>query len=113
MLLGTVGVGLVIARNVLDRRAEMGVMTALGFRRKSLVKMVLSEHVLLVLAGVASGAIAALVAVSPNIVGRAAEFPAALIASVVALITVAGLLFCVAAARLALRGSLLDAIRSE
>ena len=33
VLLGTVGVGLLIARNVLERRAEMGVMNALGFRR--------------------------------------------------------------------------------
>jgi ABC-type antimicrobial peptide transport system permease subunit len=111
--LGTVGVGLVIARNVLERRAEMGVMSALGFRRKALVRMVLSEHLMLVVAGVVIGAVAALAAVAPNLVGRAAGFPMATVGVMVLAIAVGGLVFCVVAARLALRGSLLDAIRSE
>ena len=113
VLLGTAGVGLLIARNVLERRGEMGLMTALGFRRKALVRMVLGEHLLLVVAGVICGVFAAIVAVSPNLIGRAASFPLGLVSIMVVAISAAGLAFCFLAARLALRGRLLDAIRSE
>jgi len=113
VLLGTAGVGLLIARNVLERRGEMGLMSALGFRRRALVGMVMGEHLLLVVAGVAIGALAAVVAVSPNLIGRAAGLPLGVVGGMVALIAVAGMGFCFVAAWLALRGSLLDAIRSE
>ena len=113
VLLGTFGVGLVIARNVLDRRAELGLMSAVGFRRTSLVRMVVGEHVMLLLAGLLVGLVAALVAVAPNLWGRAAGLPLGLIAIIVAVIGGAGLLFCIFASRLALRGKLIDAVRSE
>ena len=44
VLLGTVGVALVIGRNVLERRGELALMGAQGFRRQQLARMVLSEH---------------------------------------------------------------------
>jgi putative ABC transport system permease protein len=113
VLLGTAGVGLVIARNVVERRREFAVMTALGFQRKALVKMVLSEHFTLVLAGLFIGVTAALITVAPNLLGHAAGFPLGIIIFLTAMIALGGLCFCLVATQLALRGSFLEVIASE
>src|SRR5207249_5417857 len=44
LLLGSTGLGVVVLRNVLERRGELGLLTAVGFRRKSLRQLVLAEH---------------------------------------------------------------------
>ncbi len=113
ILLGTVGLGVLVARNVMERRSELGLMQAVGFRRGALLKVVLGEHWFLHVSGVGIGLGAALVAVWPMISEPGAGFPAVLVGGLVAGILVGGLAFCWIAGRLVLRGSLLDSIRSE
>ena len=36
LLLGSVGLGVVVLRNVLERRGELAILRAVGFRRRSL-----------------------------------------------------------------------------
>lgn len=113
VLLGTVGVALVIGRNVLERRGELALMGAQGFRRSQLAHMVLSEHWFLLVAGILIGVISSLVAVLPNLLTPSAGLPVALIVTLTAAIIVAGLAFCWLATRLALRGNLMDSLRAE
>ncbi|MDP6438545.1 MAG: ABC transporter permease, partial [Candidatus Brocadiia bacterium] len=68
LLLGTFGVVTVLLRGVMERRSEFGMMLALGFRRTSLLAMVLMENGLLLLFGLAIGTAAALLAVAPHLV---------------------------------------------
>ena len=112
-LLGTAGVGILIARNVIERRGELAVMSAIGFRRKSLVSMLLSEHFTLLFGGVLIGALSALIAIAPNVFGNAGGIPLAGIACITGLISIGGLFFCIFATGLALRGSFLEAISNE
>ena len=88
-------------------------LQATGYRRGDLRKLLLAEHARLVWLGVAVGAGAAVVAAWPGI--RAAEGWQTAIEVVAVLVVVAvNALFWVAAAtRLALRGRLIDALRSE
>ncbi len=44
LLLGSAGLGVVVLRNVLERRGELGLLLAVGFRRRALQVLVLSEH---------------------------------------------------------------------
>jgi len=113
VLLGTAGVGIVIARNVIERRGEFALMEALGFQRKALVKMVLSEHFTLLIMGLLTGVTAALIAVAPNLLGQAAGFPLETIIFLTSMIALGGVCFCLTATRLALRGSFLETISRE
>ena len=113
VLLGTVGVALVIGRNVLERRGELALMGAQGFRRGQLSRMILSEHWFLLVAGVAIGVISSVVAVLPNLLTPSAGLPVGLIVFLTSAIVVAGLAFCWLATRLSLRGNLIDSLRSE
>ena len=65
LLLGSAGLGVVVLRNVLERRGELGLLTAVGFRRRLLQRLVLSEHGGLLGLGLALGTAAAAVAVLP------------------------------------------------
>jgi putative ABC transport system permease protein len=113
LLLGTVGLAVVVGRNVLERRGQLGLMQAVGFTRRSLARMVLDEHWFLHVLGVALGIVAAIIAVLPKILSRASDLPLGLLIGINGAILIGGLLFCAVAARLVLRGSLIDALRSE
>ena len=65
MILGSIGLGLVVLRNVLDRRGEMAMLRAMGFNRKTLKRMVFYEHVGLMFFGLFLGTITALLAIFP------------------------------------------------
>ena len=113
VLLGTVGLGIVAGRNVMERKGQLGLLQAIGFDRRSLTGMILSEHWFLHVLGVVIGAGAALVAVAPKLAQRASDLPWPLLIGVNAAILVGGLVFCWLAARVALQGKLIDSLRSE
>jgi ABC-type antimicrobial peptide transport system permease subunit len=106
LLLGSVGLAIVVLRNVMERRGELALLQAVGFERRKLRWLVLSEHWLLVLLGVVLGTGAALVAVWPQ---RAHGVPVLTLA----LLAAGGLFWSWLAAVAALRGPLLPALRNE
>lgn len=113
LFLGTLGLAILVGRNVMERRGQLGVMQAMGFTRRALAGMVLSEHWFLHLSGVVVGLSAAVLAVLPKLTGGSAPLPWGLLAAINGAVLIGGLLFCAASARLVLRGHLMDAIRQE
>ena len=113
ILLGTVGLAIIVGRNVLERRGQLGVMQAMGFTRSQLAKMVLSEHWFLHVSGVLLGFLAALVAVYPQLAKSIGSLPWGLLLGVNGAVLFGGLIFCAVAARLVLRGNLMESIRKE
>ncbi len=105
LFLGTLGLAILVGRNVMERRGQLGVMQAMGFTRRALSGMVLSEHWFLHLSGVVVGLGAAILAVLPKLTGGSAPLPWGLLAAINGAVLVGGLLFCAAAARTVLRGT--------
>lgn len=113
LLLGTAGLGVVVLRNVLERRSEIALLQAVGYRRNILRRLVLLEHAGLLLLGLGVGLVAALVAVLPVLLAPEAQTHYwSLILTLVGVL-VSGLIWTSAATRLALRGELLAALRNE
>ncbi|MDA0810949.1 MAG: ABC transporter permease [Verrucomicrobia bacterium] len=113
LVLSTVGLGILVARNVLERRAEFGTLQAIGFGKPALRCIVLGEHWFLLLAGLAIGLLSAVIAVFPMLGGGPTGVPFGLIGFLAGGILVGGLAFCWLAASAALRLPLLEAIRKE
>ena len=113
LILGSIGLGLVVMLNVLQRRGELAMMRAVGFGKKMLKKMVLFEHAGLMLTGLACGTVAALVAVAPALKAPGAEVPYVSLAVTIAAIGASGIIWIWAATAFAISGRLLDALRSE
>ena len=110
LLLGSLGVGVVMLRNLNERRGEWALFRAMGFSRKALTILALAENGLMVLLGLAIGLSAAAVAVAPNLMGHATRLPWLSITLLVASIVVIGILSGCAALRSALRAPLLAAL---
>ena len=113
LLLGSAGLGVVVLRNVLERRGELGLFQAVGFRRRSLHWLVLSEHGGLLGLGLGVGLAAALAAVLPVLLAPGAQVHYFALGATLTGVLSAGLLWTWLATWLALRGELLKALRNE
>lgn len=69
VILGSLGLSLVIARNLQERRAEFAAMMAMGIPQQVLGRMVFAEYARLVAWGVSIGVVGAVVAVVPALGG--------------------------------------------
>ena len=113
LILGSVGLGLVVLRNVLDRRGELAMLRAVGFDKVALKRMVFYEHSGLCLCGLACGVMAALVAVGPVLKSPGAKVPYLSLTLTIAAIGISGVVWIWIATVFALSGRLLDALRNE
>jgi ABC-type antimicrobial peptide transport system permease subunit len=113
LLLGTVGLAAVLARNVLERRRELALLSAVGYRRSNLAAMILAENALILIGGLAIGATCALIAIIPAIASRGGHVAALSMASWLGIILVTGLAAVSAATLVMVRQPLLASLRSE
>jgi len=113
LILGSFGLGLVVLRNVLERRGELAMLQAVGFDKTALKRMVFYEHGGLMVGGLACGIIASLVAVSPALKSPGAQIPYFSLVFTIAAIAVSGLVWIRVATAFALSGKMLDALRNE
>ena len=85
----------------------------LGFRRRALHWLVLSEHAGLLGLGLAVGVAAAVIGVLPALISPGAQVPCASLALTLGAVLLNGLAWAWLATRFALRGKLLDALRNN
>jgi ABC-type antimicrobial peptide transport system permease subunit len=114
LLLGTVGLAAVLIRNVLERRRELALLGAVGYRRRHFQVMLMAENGLLLVAGLAAGALSATLAIAPAITERGGRMPLTSIGGLMLFaVLLTGLVSSIVATRAALSGSLLESLRSE
>ncbi|MDW8387047.1 MAG: ABC transporter permease, partial [Gemmatales bacterium] len=113
LLLGTLGLGVVLFRNVLERRGELALLRAVGWSMADLRRLVLAETGFLIAAGLLLGTTSALVAVLPHLLDRLSSAPWAAMLGLVALVAVLGLASGRLAVALVLRAPLLSALRRD
>jgi ABC-type lipoprotein release transport system permease subunit len=113
LLLGTLGLATVQLRSVFERRGELALLQATGFRRSRLAAMVLLENALLLVFGLGAGVLAALVAVAPHLLAGGAAVPWLWLLGTLGLVLAAGLAAGGLAVRATLRAPLVPALRGE
>jgi ABC-type lipoprotein release transport system permease subunit len=113
LLLGTLGLGTVLLRNVLERRSEIALLRAVGHTPGGLAVMILGENLLVLSAGLGMGTLAALVAMLPQILGVSADVAWGAIAGQLGLVLVAGLLASWWAVRAAASTPIVGSLRGD
>jgi ABC-type antimicrobial peptide transport system permease subunit len=113
LLLGVVGLAVVQLRSVLERRGELALMQAGGFRRRRLARMVLSENLVLLIGGLGIGCLAALLAVLPHALVEQVGTPWGTLAVLLGIVALAGAAAAWLASRVVLRAPLLPALRGD
>ena len=113
LVLGTFGLGTVLLRNVLERRRELALLQATGYRRGHLVRMVMAESLFLLVCGLVLGAICAAVAIAPAYLERAQPFPVLSTLGLLAAVFAAGTLSTIMATRAVATLPVLEALKTE
>jgi len=113
LLLGALGLAVVLLRSVWERRGELALLRALGFREAALGWLVLSENSFLLVLGLVIGAISAFLAVLPHLLGTTAEIPWWHLLLFLVIVLCFGLAAGAVAVARTLRAPLLDALRRE
>jgi ABC-type lipoprotein release transport system permease subunit len=113
LMLGTIGLAAILLRNVLERRKELALLRAIGFRPRHLAQMVIAENLLLLLLGLATGACCALLAVAPAIGSRGGRLPILSIVALLGTVLATGTAASLIATAAVVRSPVLAALRSE
>ena len=113
LLLGTLGLGIVLLRNVIERSGELATLRAFGFRRSTLSRMLLFENGFLLLTGILIGTVSALIAVAPHLTTPGAQVPWLSLMMTLVSVFLVGMAASVIAIYFALRRPLLPALKRD
>jgi len=67
LLVGTFGLVVVLWRSIMERSKEIALLKAVGYRRREIRRLVIREYVILLLMGIGTGFVTAIVATLPSI----------------------------------------------
>jgi len=90
LAVGSMGMGVVVLRNVQDRRSEIALLRAVGYRNDSLWKLLFLEHGLLLAAGLGVGVIASAVAMVPALAVSQSQMSAGFLFGLLLAVTACG-----------------------
>ena len=113
LLLGTFGLGTVMLRNVIERRAELALLRAVGFRPSAIRRLVLFENAFLLACGLVVGTCSALLAMLPHLLSTGADVPWMSGAGLLIGIFGVGLLAATGATAEAVRSPIVASLRGE
>jgi hypothetical protein len=113
LLLGTLGLAVVLLRSVWERRGELALLRALGFRQRALGWLVLAENAFLLGLGLLVGTVAAFVSVAPHVLEGQGKVSWLRLLAVLGVVLVVGLTAGSLAMRATLRAPLVPALRRE
>lgn len=112
MITGIAGLGFVLLKNYNQRKREFALMLATGFPFKRIRKMILSEQMIILLAGLSTGIISAIIATLPSLEGRT-DLPWMFLSGMVLAIMITGLVTLLLSVRAISDDSLITSLKKE
>ncbi len=67
LVIGTVGLGILIARSIMERKSEIGLLLALGYKQNTIYRIIFTEYFILITAGIIIGFIPAIISTLPSL----------------------------------------------
>ncbi len=113
LLLGTLGLATILLRNVLERRKELALLRAVGYNAGHFRLMTLAENLLLLVCGLLTGTLCALLAIAPAFLARGGHLPTISLVLLLFAVLLAGILASLLATASALKSPLIPALRAE
>jgi putative ABC transport system permease protein len=112
-IIGTIGLGIVLLRNIYERRQELALLLSLGYNHEQVFKIVFTENFILLAAGFFTGMLAALVGILPSLLSPSFDMQGGFLILLTAGIFLSGLLWIYFPLKSALNKPLIPALRNE
>jgi ABC-type antimicrobial peptide transport system permease subunit len=114
LLVGTFGLAVVLSRSIMERKQEIALLKAVGYSKKTTRRMVIREYMLLLMAGIVTGFLAAIVATFPSIISTHTGTSFTSIAIWLGVLIANGWIWIQVIARSSMKeGTLYEALRNE
>jgi len=113
IIIGTIGLGVVLLRNLAERKREIALYQALGFNHSYILKLIFTENLFILLAGLGIGILSAFTGILPSFLSPAFQLPAIYLSVIILLIFANGIAWIYFPTRSALRNNLVQALRKE
>ena len=113
VILGTLGLGIVLTRNMIERKHEIAIFEALGFKKSQIFKLIFTENLFLLMAGMTIGFLSASIAILPSILSPAFHIPGNFLFILVSIVFISGLIWIYIPVQLILNKPLLENLRKE
>ncbi|MBN1698861.1 MAG: ABC transporter permease [Spirochaetales bacterium] len=113
LLIGTIGFGVLLLRNMAERKKEGAILTAIGLPRSTIFLIGVFPNSILLAAGILAGCLASFISLLPVIVSQGQTVPFDVVGIITTGIVVHGCIWVLLAARYAVKGKIIDVLRNE
>lgn len=113
VLIGTIGMGILTARNILERRNQLAIMHALGFTDRQIRSLILLEHGLLLALGILIGMLSGMIATWPMFSESVSHPSYQFLGIIIMALLFNGLIWTFFAYHLSTKGELVQSLREE
>ncbi len=114
ILLGVVGLSVVMARSIIERKSEIALYTSLGYKRSQINAVIFREYLALLIAGLAAGVPPALIAGLPSLLPGSQSVNPTFLVLLTTAILLNGILWIVITSRLMIGNiSITSALRND
>lgn len=113
MIIGTIGLGIILRRDIQERRGQLALMRAIGYSRRLIRRMLFVEYLKILVAGMVAGIVPSAVMLIPKMLQPGAKLPVLWIGAIILLIFLSGLLWISVSVKAALKGEILKGLREE
>jgi ABC-type antimicrobial peptide transport system permease subunit len=113
IIIGTIGLGIVLLRNLNERKREIALYQAIGFKRNYIFKLIFTENLFILFAGIEIGTLSALAGILPSFFSPTFQLPSTFLLFIILIILLNGLVWIYFPVKSALRKNLVEALRKE
>jgi len=113
IIIGTIGLGIVLLRNLAERKQEITLYQALGFGQSYIMKLIFTEHLFLLFSGIGIGVIAAFAGILPSFISPTFQLPTTFLLLIILLIAVNGFAWIYFPIKSSLKKNLVQSLRNE
>lgn len=112
-LIGVFGLGIILYRSMLERKHEIALLSALGFNKQEVFRLVLTEYSFLLVSGLIGGLFSAFIGVFPSLVSPTFDIQGGFLASMVFVILVTGLIMIYLLTKIAANRNIKETLQEE
>lgn len=102
VIIGTIGLGIILLRNMMDRKKELVLYKSLGFTHRQILKVIIYENLVLVLWAMMIGIVSAIIGILPSLLSDAFAISGNFLIGIIVLIFLSALLWIYVSSRIVL-----------
>ncbi len=113
VLIGTIGLGIILLRNMLERKHELALLMAVGYKKIEIFKLIFIENLFLLVSGLLIGIVAAIIGILPSLLSPSFNIPGTFMFLLILAVIVNGLFWIYLPTRMAMKGILIKSLSAE